>query len=114
MTPNLIQIKIDGVGTQRSGFVCAEYGPFKCGNCEWFDADEAQCNNPVVGQDVALTDRSDDGLPLVDEDDCCNHFWTTGLDPAKYAKDMGLDTKSPHGFPSIGVALEKHLGKSKK
>lgn len=100
----LLQIKIQGVGSPMSGFVSGKYGPFSCGNCEWFDEKEEQCNNPSVNSDTSLTDRTKDGMVKADEDDCCNHFWTAGLDTVEYAKDQKLDTKSPHGFPPLSAS----------
>lgn len=111
--PELIQIKIGGVGSPMSGFVTGEYGVFRCGNCEWFDRDEEQCNNPRVNEDTSLTDRTKDGMVRVDSDDCCNHFWTKDLDPADYAKEQKLDTKSPHGFPATPAIRVFIKGKKK-
>ena len=111
----LLQIKIAGVGDPQSGFVKGKYGPFKCGACEWMDKDEGQCTNPAVNSSTALTDRTKDGLVKVDADDCSNHFWPIGLDPAEYAKDEKLDTRSPHGFPPLSPeAVTMTRGRKKK
>lgn len=108
----LLQIKINGVGDPVDGLVEGKYGPFLCDNCEWFGKDI--CNNPRVNSNPAHTDRDKEGRVKVDEDDCCNHFWTSGLDPAEYARDQKLDTKSPHGFPAGVVAKVESVIKRKK
>jgi hypothetical protein len=112
---DLLQIKQQGVGTPSSGFVKGEYGPFECGHCSYFDPGKEACNQPRVGQDTQVTDRLKDGRPHVEAEDCCNFYWPKGLDPAKYVREQKLDTKSPHGFPMVNMAVvAKHIGGKKK
>ena len=108
----LLQIKIRGIGDPSTGFVKGKYGPFRCDHCDWMDKDSDACNNPAINSNTQLTDRADDGRVQVDANDCSNHFWPEGLDPAQYAKDEKLDVRSPHGFPAISMTvLKKHIGK---
>lgn len=110
----LLQIRISGVGDPSDGFVHGEYGPFRCDNCSWWDENEDACDNPRVNSNTSLTERTKDNRVKADDDDCCNHFFTKGLDLTEYAKDMKLDTRSPHGFPPMAGRLGLYISKDKK
>jgi hypothetical protein len=48
-----------------------DQGPFKCGNCEYFDG-VGHCSKPEVVQELGNDDDQD--LALVDAEGCCNYF----------------------------------------
>lgn len=55
-----------GDGTQASGYVTPDLGPFECENCQHFTA-PSNCNHPTVQADPQVQGQ-------VDPEGCCNFF----------------------------------------
>lgn len=55
-----------GDGTQQSGYVSPDLGPFECGNCTHFDGQGA-CDHPQVVSDPEVNGQ-------VEAEGCCNFF----------------------------------------
>jgi hypothetical protein len=55
-----------GDGTQASGYVTPDLGPFECENCIHFDG-QSRCNHPQVISDPEVQGQ-------VDPEGCCNFF----------------------------------------
>lgn len=71
-----------GDGTQQSGYVTPELGPFECDNCEHFEA-PSSCNHPMVVSDPEVQGQ-------VEAKGCCNYFKSlSGAAPAGPARPEG-------------------------
>lgn len=55
-----------GDGTQLSGYVTPDLGPFECENCQHFTA-PSSCSHPFVIADPEVNGQ-------VDAEGCCNYF----------------------------------------
>jgi hypothetical protein len=55
-----------GDGTQASGYVTPDLGPFECENCIHFDG-QSRCNHPQVISDPEVNGQ-------VEAESCCNFF----------------------------------------
>lgn len=71
----------EGIGTRETGYAGAEYGPFRCNNCVWFDNAKAKypalhtCSHKEVIADPDVPKTPDGKLAHVEAFACCNHFW---------------------------------------
>ncbi len=74
--------RVAGIGTKATGLVKGQWGPFQCGGCWKFDAEARACDHSEVAADpeaAGIVEFTEDGRPKVDEDDCCNKYWPTGV-----------------------------------
>lgn len=66
-TPQAVE---PGDGTQRSGYVPPQLGPFECENCQHFEAPN-RCNHPTIVSDPEVQGN-------VEAEGCCNFFKSAG------------------------------------
>jgi hypothetical protein len=65
-------------GTKASGYAGPEDGPFKCGNCVWYESGRnaslpsGECAHPKVKADPQVP-KSPDGDGIVNRDGCCEY-----------------------------------------
>lgn len=65
-------------GTKAVGYARPEDGPFKCGNCVWYESGKraviptGECSHPKVMKDPELK-KSGDGDAIVEADGCCEY-----------------------------------------
>jgi hypothetical protein len=79
-----------GDGTQQSGYVMPDLGPFECENCTHFEAPN-RCNHPEVVADPEVNGN-------VEAEGCCNFFKSAGQESqAEEHSDSGVSEGEEHG-----------------
>lgn len=78
-----------GDGTQQSGYVTPDLGPFECDNCVHFQAPSA-CDHPEVVSDPEVNGQ-------VDAKGCCNFFKSQGGQSGAGASDNDGDEAQEAG-----------------
>lgn len=85
-----------GDGTQQSGYVRPDLGPFQCQNCTHFQA-PTTCDHPTVVNDPEIGGQ-------VEAEGCCNYFKSAGQTTGE--EEISTDS-AENGAPAIGVAEEQ-------
>jgi hypothetical protein len=85
-----VKVDTEGVGTKKTGYAGAEYGPFRCSHCVWFKIDKSTCGHPEVIADPEVPKTQDGKLAVVQAGGCCNEFRPNSkLGDVKFT-DVGL------------------------
>lgn len=77
-----------GDGTQMSGYVTPDLGPFECENCEHFTSPD-QCDHPFVIADPEVRGS-------VEAEGCCNYFKSAGRETQEQEHEEGMNGSAKH------------------
>ena len=65
------------IGTDFANYASGKSGPFRCGNCQHFEAKDRECYHPIVQADVGVP-HNKEGEAVVDPNGCCTYFSKRG------------------------------------
>lgn len=108
---------VKAIGTDKTGFVRANEGPFRCGHCEYFerkrglDGGDGLCSQKEVNADPGTEKEPHDGKKLiVAAGDCCNEYEPVEKEKAAMSGKLQASGHKGHTFIKVDDAKREVWG----